>query len=255
MRLKDAHNIHACIVCAIAYTAFVQFGRRIQLIVASGRSTNTIYAFIETVMAACCAIFHFIAEQKIIIRIDDATIQFAFIVRRLTIFWHPFHIRIQSLDIEIVVVHIGALFFAKIQCIWWTILCVTWSVLDSRTSTIFATIWWCWWITFTWRWLYATTTCSSALIISTIDREKFVWRKKKCFAMNLRIWLTVSMDPNHRQFWPKPFDCVEHICHVDTNDSIDIQCHRPTACVAFDNLHYRFHTIDDHMVAATLLFY
>lgn len=57
------------------------------------------------------------------------------------------------------------------------------------------------------------------------------------------------MDPNRHQFWSMPFDSAEHICHADTNDSSDIQYHQPMACVAFDILRYRCHTINDHMVA------
>lgn len=66
----------------------------------------------------------------------------------------------------------------------------------------------------------------------------------------VEIKLTVSRGPNRHRFWPAPFDSVEHICHADTNDSAGIQCRPPTACVAFDSLRCRFHTIIDRMVAA-----
>lgn len=67
--------------------------------------------------------------------------------------------------------------------------------------------------------------------------------------------LTVSSYPNHHRFWPKPFDSVAHICHADTSDSSGIQCHRPTACAAFDILRYRYHTRDDRTVAAIIIIF
>lgn len=250
VRLEIANDVHACVVLALAHTALVQFRCRIQLVVASGRPTNPIHAFIETVMAARGAVLHLIAEQKVVVRFDDATVQFAFIVRRLAIFWHPFHIRAQTLNVEIVVVHVGALFFTEIERVQRTVLCVARTILDSCPNTVFAAIRGCRRIAFARRRLYATATRSGALIISA--RKRCVHR----IEIPIPKWfqLTASRHPNHHRFWPKPFDSVVHICHADTSDSSGIRCHRPTAYAAFDILRYRYHTRADRTAAANIFF-
>lgn len=61
---KIADNIVTRVIIAIAHAAFIQLSIGIQLIVATGRSTNAIDTFIKTFVTASGSVFHLRTEMK-----------------------------------------------------------------------------------------------------------------------------------------------------------------------------------------------